>query len=89
MVCRASTASAVEPGPFDRYADDMVMVFAEERDAGRVLDVLPKRLGRYGLTFHPEKTRLVDFRRPGGCARKRVVSENSNEAIMPPSGGSS
>jgi group II intron reverse transcriptase/maturase len=59
------------PAHLIRYADDMVMVFAEERDARRVLDVLPKRLGRYGLTFHPEKTRLVDFRRPGGCARKR------------------
>jgi hypothetical protein len=30
-----------------------------------VLDVLPKRLAKYGLTLHPEKTRLVDFRRPG------------------------
>jgi len=30
----------------------------------RILDVLPKRLGRFGLTLHPEKTRLVDFRRP-------------------------
>ena len=35
----------------------------------RVLDVLPKRFGRYGLRLHPEKTRLVSFRRPeGGCA---------------------
>ncbi len=29
-----------------------------------MLDVLPKRFGKYGLTLHPEKTRLVDFRRP-------------------------
>jgi hypothetical protein len=29
-----------------------------------VLDVLPKRLAKYGLTHHPEKTRLIDFRRP-------------------------
>jgi hypothetical protein len=28
------------------------------------MDVLPKRFGRYGLTLHPEKTRLVPFRRP-------------------------
>jgi hypothetical protein len=33
-------------------------------DARRVLAVLPKRLGKYGLTLHPEKTRLVEFRRP-------------------------
>lgn len=45
-----------------RFADDLVMVFASERDARRVWDVLPKRLGRYGLTLHPIKTRLVEFR---------------------------
>src|SRR5262245_34289520 len=28
------------------------------------MDVLPKRLGKYGLELHPDKTRLVDFRRP-------------------------
>jgi RNA-directed DNA polymerase len=27
-----------------------------------VLSVLGKRLARYGLTLHPDKTRLVDFR---------------------------
>jgi len=47
-----------------RYADDAVLLFANEADARRVLDVLPKRLGRYGLSLHPEKTRLVEFRRP-------------------------
>lgn len=47
-----------------RYADDLVIVFAEERDARRVLEVLPKRLGRFGLRLHPEKTRLVPFQRP-------------------------
>jgi hypothetical protein len=47
-----------------RYADDAVLVFAEHRDAERVLEVLPKRLGKYGLTLHPEKTRLVPFGRP-------------------------
>jgi RNA-directed DNA polymerase len=47
-----------------RYADDLVIIFEHERDARRVVDVLPKRLAKYGLTLHPEKTRLVDFRRP-------------------------
>jgi RNA-directed DNA polymerase len=47
-----------------RYADDFVIVFAREADARRVWDVLPKRFGKYGLTLHPDKTRLVDFRRP-------------------------
>lgn len=47
-----------------RYADDFVMGFAREQDARRVLDVLPQRFGKYGLTLHPEKTRLVRFERP-------------------------
>jgi group II intron reverse transcriptase/maturase len=47
-----------------RYADDFVMGLACEEDARRVLAVLPKRLGKYGLTIHPDKTRLVPFRRP-------------------------
>jgi len=48
-----------------RYADDFVFVFAKKEDAERVLDVLPKRFGKYGLTLHPDKTRLVAFKRPG------------------------
>lgn len=47
-----------------RYADDFVIVFQSKRDAERVLAVLPKRFGKYGLTLHPEKTRLVRFERP-------------------------
>jgi group II intron reverse transcriptase/maturase len=47
-----------------RYADDFVMGFACEEDARRVMDVLPKRFEKYGLTIHPEKTRLVPFERP-------------------------
>jgi group II intron reverse transcriptase/maturase len=51
-----------------RFADDAVMAFAYFRDAQRVLDVLGKRLARYELTLHTEKTRFVDFRfkRPDG-----------------------
>jgi RNA-directed DNA polymerase len=49
-----------------RYADDFVMGFACEEDARRVLEVLPKRFGKYGLTLHPDKTRLVRFTRPAG-----------------------
>lgn len=47
-----------------RYADDFVMGFTCEEDARRVLEVLPKRFGKYGLTLHPDKTRLVRFQRP-------------------------
>jgi group II intron reverse transcriptase/maturase len=52
------------PSYLFRYADDAVMVFQKEEDARRVLEVLPKRFAKYGLTLHPEKTRLVRFRRP-------------------------
>jgi len=38
------------------------MAFDNIDDAKRVLLVLGKRLARYGLTLHPDKTRLVDFR---------------------------
>lgn len=47
-----------------RYADDFVFVFAKKEDAERVFEVLPKRFGKYGLTLHPDKTRLVAFQRP-------------------------
>lgn len=47
-----------------RYADDFVFVFEQKADAERVLDVLPQRFGKYGLTLHPDKTRLVEFTRP-------------------------
>lgn len=47
-----------------RFADDFVIVFENEADARAVMDVLPKRFGKYGLRLHPDKTRLVDFRKP-------------------------
>lgn len=47
-----------------RYADDFVLLFEREDDARRVQEVLPKRFAKYGLAVHPEKTRLVPFRRP-------------------------
>ena len=47
-----------------RYADDFVIGFSDKHDADRVMDVVPKRFGRFGLTVHPTKTKLVPFRRP-------------------------
>jgi RNA-directed DNA polymerase len=47
-----------------RYADDFVVLFSNEADARRVLDVLAKRFAKYGLALHPGKTRLIEFRRP-------------------------
>jgi group II intron reverse transcriptase/maturase len=51
-----------------RFADDFVMTFKTHHDAKRVLEVLGKRLERFGLTLHSDKTRFIDFRpeRQGG-----------------------
>ncbi len=55
-----------------RFCDDFVMVFEDFLDSQRVSRVLGKRLGRFGLTLHPDKTCLVDFRfeRPGGVRHR-------------------
>jgi len=47
-----------------RYCDDFVIGFEQEDDARCVMDWLGKRLGRFGLALHPDKTRLLPFRRP-------------------------
>lgn len=54
-----------------RYADDVVMAFSSRHDAERVLAVLPKRLARYGLALHPDKTQRVRFERPPRRASRR------------------
>lgn len=48
-----------------RFADDIIMGFEHKEDALKVYEVLPKRLEKFKLTLHPEKTRLVQFRKPG------------------------
>lgn len=48
-----------------RYADDFVMGFANKADADSMLEALKARFAEYGLQIHPEKTRLVRFKRPG------------------------
>jgi group II intron reverse transcriptase/maturase len=47
-----------------RFADDFVMGYALKGDAEKVFRVLPKRFERYGLSIHPEKSRLVQFSQP-------------------------
>lgn len=47
-----------------RFADDFLVGFEHREDAEKVMGVLEKRLAKYGLELHPEKTRMVDFRRP-------------------------
>ena len=47
-----------------RFADDFVIGTEREDDAQRVMAVLPKRFNKHGLELHPEKTKLLDFRKP-------------------------
>jgi hypothetical protein len=46
-----------------RFADDAVLCFQYKEDADKVMEVLPKRFAKHGLTIHPEKTRLLEFGR--------------------------
>lgn len=54
-----------------RYADDFVLGFEHEEDACRVMAVIGKRFARFGLKLHPDKTRLLPFRRPTDWHRGR------------------
>src|SRR5262249_45170270 len=47
-----------------RYGDDCIIGFEREDDAPRVVAVLSKRLGRFGLTLHPDTTRRLPWGRP-------------------------
>src|SRR5246127_3856555 len=54
-----------------RYADDLVVGFEHEHDARRFLDEMRERLGKFALSLHPEKTRLIEFGRYAAESRKR------------------
>lgn len=64
-----------------RYVDDFVLVFQLESDARRVLEVLPKRFGRYGLDLHPDKTRLVHFEPPRSAEQPRQEGPRSFDLL--------
>ena len=52
-----------------RYVDDAVLVFSNEADAREVKDLLAKRFSQYGLSLHPDKTRLIEFGRHAAARR--------------------
>ena len=56
---------------FVRYADDFIVGFQHESDARRFLDEMRERLGKFALSLHPEKTRLIEFGRFAAERRKR------------------
>jgi RNA-directed DNA polymerase len=47
-----------------RFADDFVIACEHTSDANRLMEVLPKRFGHFGLELHPTKTRLIAFQKP-------------------------
>src|SRR6476660_9352318 len=54
-----------------RYADDIVVGFEREVDAGRFRDAMRVRLEEFALTLHPDKTRLLEFGRFAAANRVR------------------
>jgi len=54
-----------------RYADDAVLGFEHRADADRFREHLRKRLQKFGLELHPDKTRLIEFGRYAAERRKR------------------
>ena len=61
-----------------RFADDAILCFQHKEDAEKVLEVLPKRFEKYGLTLHPEKTRLIEFGRYAARKREEAGKETCN-----------
>jgi RNA-directed DNA polymerase len=54
-----------------RYADDFIVGYQYENDARRFLDEMRARLQEFGLSLHPEKTRLIEFGRFAAKNRKQ------------------
>jgi len=56
---------------FVRYADDFIVGFQHESEGQRFLNEMRERLGKFALSLHPEKTRLIEFGRFAAERRKR------------------
>lgn len=55
-----------------RYADDLIATFQYQEDAERFMRVIGKRFERFGLTLHPQKTKLIEFGRTAWVKSKRT-----------------
>ena len=68
-----------------RYADDFVILFTHEEEARRVMEVLPKALSaNTALRPHPDKTRLIPFRRPSRKAGHPLAGRGGNNRTTRP-----
>ncbi len=54
-----------------RFADDFVLGFQHREDAERFVAALRERFAQFGLTLHPDKTRLLEFGRFAAENRQR------------------
>jgi hypothetical protein len=54
-----------------RYADDIIVGFQHEADARRFLDAMRERFGKFALSLHPDKTRVLEFGRFAAANRQR------------------
>jgi RNA-directed DNA polymerase len=58
-----------------RFADDFILGFEDKEDAEKVYQILFQHFEQYGLSLHPEKTRLVPFGSPVATSVKRPANE--------------
>lgn len=54
-----------------RFADDFVVGFEHREEAEQFLTELRERFARFGLTLHPDKTRLIEFGRWARANRRQ------------------
>src|SRR6202048_883211 len=54
-----------------RYADDIIVGFEYEADARCFLEAMRERLGKFALSLHPDKTRLIEFGRHAAANREK------------------
>ena len=63
-----------------RYADDSVVGFEKKETAQQFLTQLRERLGKFGLSLHPDKTRLIEFGR-FATERRRTRGDGQPETF--------
>jgi RNA-directed DNA polymerase len=62
-----------------RYADDSVLGFQKKKTAERFLSEMRERLAKFGLSLHPDKTRLIEF----GRFAEKIIAHEGREGRRP------
>src|SRR5258708_21335439 len=78
-----------DPRSRTEVGDDFVMTFETHYDAKRVMDVLGKRLSRFGLKLHPDKTRFIDSARSVMAGCPQTARHNRSTSSASPTRGES